>query len=663
MAQRPNSDDLVFTYDTKMANLDVGTIWFQDDTFLNSAKGIIGAAGGLSFQYTLNINNQAAPIGSDLNDGTLRFNDSTISNSTLLYLSTNTHVLSSQGSSPIDMKDFFRWVNQRDSNVKTLVSIVKLGDSSKKAIYSVSGISVDAVYTNATFTLDREISLISEAAPFVQGEEVIVSFEILGDKGGKGDAGINGDPGLPGNPGEDGSFGGATFDYTFNDTTTTNVMPNETEIRLNNANGNESTSTHMYLSWSDDNGVAINQFMNTISSNTLSAIKGFVRIQKKDDPSKFLLFEISSILFYGPTFFDVTISNLSASAIGVTVPFIDGDDVLVSFVVHGHKGEQGVSGLQGPKGMTGGPGLQGEPGGPGLPGGPGGPGEPGVPGTKGTTGGPGLQGEPGGPGLPGGPGGPGEPGLPGPKGTTGGPGLQGEPGGPGLPGGPGGPGGPGEPGEPGVPGTKGTTGGPGLQGDPGNDGLPFLNSAEWLTSGLTSNLANATPESGKFFVKETNFVVHPTSTNNENMLAWIDSLAPGDTITFTRSDNSDSYGVWEVESVFTPLGGLDPYQGNIRWKLGTINSIGDIEGIKYQISRNGPRGPQGPAGTAGTASSILTSTTVTRSINGFGTIGDSLNGNNSTPERVKFEGIQKVGDVFNIQDNSHLITISKMLTH
>ena len=45
------------------------------------------------------------------------------------------------------------------------------------------------------------------------------------------------------------------------------------------------------------------------------------------------------------------------------------------------------------------------------------------------------------------------------------------------------------------------------------------------------------------------------------MLAWIDSLAPGDTVTFTRSDNSDSYAVYEVETLFTQLGGLEPYQG------------------------------------------------------------------------------------------------------
>ena len=200
MATKPN--DFVLGYDTRMANLDVGTIWFQDGTFLNSATGLIGEAGGLSFQYTLNINNQLAPGSTNLNDGALRFNASNIADSTAIYISTQTHVLSSQGSSSIDLKEFFRWVHQRSSSVKAIVSIIKMGDASKKAIYSVNSIVVDTVYTNAVFTLDREISLISEVAPFVQGEEVIVSFKILGDKGDKGDEGppVNGGGMIPYEP-------------------------------------------------------------------------------------------------------------------------------------------------------------------------------------------------------------------------------------------------------------------------------------------------------------------------------------------------------------------------------------------------------------------------------------------------------------------------------
>ena len=72
-----------------------------------------------------------------------------------------------------------------------------------------------------------------------------------------------------------------------------------------------------------------------------------------------------------------------------------------------------------------------------------------------------------------------------------------------------------------------------------------------------------------------------------------------------------------------------------------------------------PGGPQGPTDTAGTASSILTSTTVAKSVNGLGFIGDNTSTNGNPQQKVNFENPQKVGDVFNIQNNSHLITISK----
>ena len=53
MAGKPQ--DLSQFLDASMNNLDTNTIWFRDGTFLNSAKGLVGTAGGLSFQYTTNI--------------------------------------------------------------------------------------------------------------------------------------------------------------------------------------------------------------------------------------------------------------------------------------------------------------------------------------------------------------------------------------------------------------------------------------------------------------------------------------------------------------------------------------------------------------------------------------------------------------------------------
>lgn len=100
------------------------------------------------------------------------------------------------------MKQFFTWINQRTSSIKAVVSIMKRSDSSKKVIFSVDSTTVMTSYSNATFTLDREVSLISEVAPFVHGDEIIVSFKILGDKGDKGDEGppVNGGGMIPYEP-------------------------------------------------------------------------------------------------------------------------------------------------------------------------------------------------------------------------------------------------------------------------------------------------------------------------------------------------------------------------------------------------------------------------------------------------------------------------------
>ena len=197
--------------DASMNNLDVNTIWFEDGTYLNSAKGLVGTAGGLSFQYSVNINNQTAPTNTTI-DGKIRFSSASIADSVSLYISTQTLVLSNQTGSPIDMTNFFNYIQARTSAIKTFVIIYKKTDSSKKIIFSVSDINVNNTYNNATFTLDREVAFSSDTAPFEQDDEVILSFKILGDKGPQGPP-VDGGGMLPYEP-----FGisSAFTEYNFN---------------------------------------------------------------------------------------------------------------------------------------------------------------------------------------------------------------------------------------------------------------------------------------------------------------------------------------------------------------------------------------------------------------------------------------------------------------
>ena len=91
-----------------------------------------------------------------------------------------------------------------------------------------------------------------------------------------------------------------------------------------------------------------------------SAIKGFVRISEKGDTSDHLLFEISDISgtqYTNAPYYDITVSIQASSA---TDPFTStNDDIIVSFVTSGDKGDQGATGSQGPEGAQGATGSQG----------------------------------------------------------------------------------------------------------------------------------------------------------------------------------------------------------------------------------------------------------------------------------------------------------------
>ena len=65
----------------------------------------------------------------------------------------------------------------------------------------------------------------------------------------------------------------------------------------------------MYIDAEDDNGFSIATFMTTISLVNNPTTKGFVRISKKDDPTTFLLFQITAV-DNNSTYYDLTIGHL-----------------------------------------------------------------------------------------------------------------------------------------------------------------------------------------------------------------------------------------------------------------------------------------------------------------------------------------------------------------
>jgi len=183
----------------------------------------------------------------------------------------------------------------------------------------------------------------------IQGETGTTGTQ--GTQGTQGETGTQGENGTQGETGTDGTFGGASFDYTF-DSGTTAADPGTGEVALSSTTQN--TATEMYIDATDDNGSSINTFMTSIDAVT-SAVKGHVRVSSKTDANTFLLFAISDLTNNtGWWTIDILIEASSASA-----PFSNSDDVVVSFVTTGDRGDKGDTGTQGTSGDTGAQGTSG----------------------------------------------------------------------------------------------------------------------------------------------------------------------------------------------------------------------------------------------------------------------------------------------------------------
>ena len=97
----------------------------------------------------------------------------------------------------------------------------------------------------------------------------------------------------------------------------------------------------MYVDATDDDGNSIVSTMSTIDSVT-SAIKGHVRIANRTDASQFITFAISDVT--GQDTNAWFILAVSAEASSATSPFTNSEDVILSFVSTGDKGDTGAKG-------------------------------------------------------------------------------------------------------------------------------------------------------------------------------------------------------------------------------------------------------------------------------------------------------------------------------
>jgi hypothetical protein len=126
--------------------------------------------------------------------------------------------------------------------------------------------------------------------------------------------------------------GGISLAYTFS-TSTADADPGPNTLRLSSATQNAATVMRVDLT---SGSVDVTAILNSLGDST-SVIKGQVKLIKQTDPSKWLVFHLTSIL--SPAGYrNFTVVNAGSSAAS---PFANGDAVLLMFTRTGDKGDLG----------------------------------------------------------------------------------------------------------------------------------------------------------------------------------------------------------------------------------------------------------------------------------------------------------------------------------
>ena len=181
-----------------------------------------------------------------------------------------------------------------------------------------------------------------------------------GFQGATGFTGATGLIGATGAQGPAGSFGGASFDYIYDDFTIIG-NPGSGKLRFNNLNF--FSVTEMYINQTDANSVSVYNFLQSIDDST-SLIKGHFTISEKANPASYALFAITGTHTHGDSYFNVPSSYISGSMDNLS----GNTEIVISFARTGDIGDTGPIGATGFTGATGPQGVIGYQGATGTPG-------------------------------------------------------------------------------------------------------------------------------------------------------------------------------------------------------------------------------------------------------------------------------------------------------
>jgi hypothetical protein len=183
-----------------------------------------------------------------------------------------------------------------------------------------------------------------EGVPGAAGAEGVPGLP--GVDGLDGAPGPQGDTGPTGPQGPTGEFGGATFDYIFDDGTTHTEILGDGLFRFNNAT--PSSATEIYIAFVDADNVDIFNFLQTIDDST-SQIKGTFKVSKKSDTTEFAFFSITGSHSHHDDHFHVPIAFVNGNAFTPA----DTEEFYITFARTGDVGDTGPTGPTGPTGAAG----------------------------------------------------------------------------------------------------------------------------------------------------------------------------------------------------------------------------------------------------------------------------------------------------------------------
>ncbi len=144
--------------------------------------------------------------------------------------------------------------------------------------------------------------------------------------------GDKGNPGVNGTNGNNGLYGGYSSKWIFDDST--GDHPGLTNIRLSAAN--PASATLIYINTTNADSIAIASFLTSFDN---SASFGWIRIFKEYDSTIFSYYKITAVdtTLYGGTVTKLTVNYVDGSGSG-TIPFVDGINMVLSFVPKGQTG-------------------------------------------------------------------------------------------------------------------------------------------------------------------------------------------------------------------------------------------------------------------------------------------------------------------------------------